>query len=554
MADKPVTREEKYLAYLTGDYTGELPKPITRKEKYLYELCLKGIGGEISPEEIKNAVNEYLEKNPVKPGATTEQARQIEQNKKDVASLKEDIANLSKGHFANSIEILKSSGVSVADIVDGRKHNLQWNISSGSAYRGFLISENIQSWINKKIIVKVTNNTDATLIVDNSHLKMLLSHGENWGSSINWYIGELNAYETKSFELTVEEKSYNKNDLWFVVGGQVSQGYGIVNISFELFVFDNKAQQELNADTLENLSVEQITEQITGDVTNILSQTNKIIDCYGDSLTQGAPVYGNLAYPAQLKLLVGDKYTVNQQGIGGNTVQDILARQGAYLAVVAPFTIPADSTPVDIVLTSSQDGRLIRWAQNDLATKVNPVYINGVEGTLTETTDDSDVYHYTFTRREKGNIVEIKRPTFLITSKSLDTKEDIQILWIGQNGAWNSEDELVEMFKAAINHMSGLQKRYICVGLSSGTKESRAVLERKMGIAFGNHYINIRDYLVKYGLNDAGISATEQDTQDILAGKVPTSLRADGVHLTADGYKVIAKVIHQRGKELGYWN
>lgn len=91
MADKPVTREEKYLAYLTGDYTGELPKPIMRKEKYLYELCLKGIGGEISPEEIKNAVNEYLEKNPVKPGATTEQAQQIEQNKTDVASLKEDI-------------------------------------------------------------------------------------------------------------------------------------------------------------------------------------------------------------------------------------------------------------------------------------------------------------------------------------------------------------------------------------------------------------------------------------------------------------------------------
>lgn len=64
MADKPVTREEKYLAYLTGDYKGGLPKPITRKERYLYELCLKGMGGEISPEEIKAAVNEYLEKNP----------------------------------------------------------------------------------------------------------------------------------------------------------------------------------------------------------------------------------------------------------------------------------------------------------------------------------------------------------------------------------------------------------------------------------------------------------------------------------------------------------
>lgn len=94
MADKPVTREEKYLAYLTGDYKGELPKPITRKEKYLYELCLKGIGGEISPEEIKNAVNEYLENNPVKPGATAEQAQQIEQNKTDIASLKTETGSL----------------------------------------------------------------------------------------------------------------------------------------------------------------------------------------------------------------------------------------------------------------------------------------------------------------------------------------------------------------------------------------------------------------------------------------------------------------------------
>lgn len=98
MADKPVTREEKYLAYLTGDYTGELPKPITRKEKYLYELCLKGIGGEISPEEIKAAVNEYLEKNPVKPGATTEQAQQIEQSKTDIALLKEDVKYFSDSY------------------------------------------------------------------------------------------------------------------------------------------------------------------------------------------------------------------------------------------------------------------------------------------------------------------------------------------------------------------------------------------------------------------------------------------------------------------------
>lgn len=115
MADKPVTREEKYLAYLTGDYKGELPKPITRKEKYLYELCLKGIGGEISPEEIKNAVNEYLEKNPVKPGATTEQAQQIEQNKTDIGSLKEDLSNKIAKFYASN-----QGGTHITDSDNGK--------------------------------------------------------------------------------------------------------------------------------------------------------------------------------------------------------------------------------------------------------------------------------------------------------------------------------------------------------------------------------------------------------------------------------------------------
>lgn len=45
---------------------------------------------------IQNMVNEYLEKNPVKPGATTEQVQQIEQNKTDIASLKEKTNSLNE--------------------------------------------------------------------------------------------------------------------------------------------------------------------------------------------------------------------------------------------------------------------------------------------------------------------------------------------------------------------------------------------------------------------------------------------------------------------------
>ena len=139
MADKPVTREEKYLAYLTVDYKVEIPKPITRKEKYLYELCLKGIGGEISPEEIKNAVNEYLEKNPVKPGATTEQAQQIEQNKTNIASLKEETSSL-KEDLDNKITKFYASNQGEAHITDsdnGKIHDMVlYGKSEQNQYKG----------------------------------------------------------------------------------------------------------------------------------------------------------------------------------------------------------------------------------------------------------------------------------------------------------------------------------------------------------------------------------------------------------------------------------
>ena len=67
------------------------------------------MGGEVSPEEIKSAVNEYLEKNPVKPGATTEQAQQIEQNKTDVASLKEETGSLKEDLDALVTQLPSSS-------------------------------------------------------------------------------------------------------------------------------------------------------------------------------------------------------------------------------------------------------------------------------------------------------------------------------------------------------------------------------------------------------------------------------------------------------------
>lgn len=63
-----VTRKEKYYHYaVTG--TGVIPDPVTREEQYLYYLCKnRGSGGDVTPEQIQQAVDNYLNENPVTSG------------------------------------------------------------------------------------------------------------------------------------------------------------------------------------------------------------------------------------------------------------------------------------------------------------------------------------------------------------------------------------------------------------------------------------------------------------------------------------------------------
>ena len=64
---KPITRKEAYMSYLTGN-TDQYPKdPITREEQYLFYLCKNGGigGGTVTPEQIQEAVDNYLDENGV---------------------------------------------------------------------------------------------------------------------------------------------------------------------------------------------------------------------------------------------------------------------------------------------------------------------------------------------------------------------------------------------------------------------------------------------------------------------------------------------------------
>jgi lysophospholipase L1-like esterase len=70
--------------------------------------------------------------------------------------------------------------------------------------------------------------------------------------------------------------------------------------------------------------------------------------------------------------------------------------------------------------------------------------------------------------------------------------------------------------------------------------------------AFGDCFLDVRKYLVNYGLVDAGITPTSQDLTDIAADVIPSSLRSDSTHFTAAGYTLVANFVSRAIRAKGW--
>lgn len=287
------------------------------------------------------------------------------------------------------------------------------------------------------------------------------------------------------------------------------------------------------------------------------------VNCWGDSLTRGVGVGNSYskAYPYVLHELLADRTVINC-GVGGENTISIASRQGGLPNIVKPFTIPADTSEVEIELTNiygNSSGVLLQGGsaldpETDkyvMTAQINPCTIQNIEGTLTYNNGK-----YYFSRSENGEAVIVSRPTPLITYAMNSMRDNINIIWIGTNGGYTTSTELIETIRAMIEYMNPINKKYIVIGihhLVSSVTETFDTIEKSMILAFGRHYINEREYMIEYGLSDAGITPTEEDTSAISQGKIPPSLLSDNVHYNVKGYNIIANLVNNRGKELGYW-
>ncbi len=315
----------------------------------------------------------------------------------------------------------------------------------------------------------------------------------------------------------------------------------------------------------------------------------KEIVCWGDSLT--APhnskdikgmvrrIIKGADYPEYLSEMLGDEYEIINGGVGGENTLTIMARQGAYPMKLAHDVIifKSDETMYETFIGNNDINAFISTYNNkpvtpllqcdwdkDSPAQINPCTISGKLFSLSsqakfwkENDKYKFKYNYFITPEDKWETTDTIKAGSIVNTYAMKNLRGkyANVFFIGQNGGFEDTADLIKQLRAMISYSKS--NRYIVLSFHTPNKQINSIIRMKemedsLQQAFGKHYINLREYMVKNGLADADLTPTKADKESIANGHVPTQLMTDGTHFTTVGYKEIATLVVQKMKELGY--
>lgn len=261
--------------------------------------------------------------------------------------------------------------------------------------------------------------------------------------------------------------------------------------------------------------------------------------CVGDSTTIGTENQNN-SYPAYLNELAN--FNIKTIGDEKITSSALLVKLGITPVYVDKLTIPASTTPTPIVFLN-QGGK----ANNELLKSqgsIDSVTINGVTGKITYRYEGNTLL---FTRDQPGEQTIIKSPTLIQVNNNIEPN-GILILYTGAYEE-SIKGSLVKYQKEIIQAFN--TDNYLVVSL---TQNDRNETNASLKAAHGDHYLDFKSYLLSSGLQDAGITPTAQDLQDIAENKVPTSLQVNEINGNDKYCQLLSKQILEKLTTLKYIN
>lgn len=301
------------------------------------------------------------------------------------------------------------------------------------------------------------------------------------------------------------------------------------------------------------------------------------IVCWGSSLAYGA--YGedkSIVNTIENHMMSDENYIpIVNMGVPRETSQTVMARAGAVDIVVSKkFTVPAGIEPVEITFTAKDKSKIspLRYGTSCDGGMTN-VTIAGLKGTLSVARDSAQRNEpkYYFTRNVEGEEIEIKKGDRIISESMTEYKSYIPIVCIGDCGEWEDIKDLIKQQQKIIDTCENKDK-FIIIGLFSAPvdidpemsekealaaqKKANEAFDKAMGKQWGDHYVNIREYLCSDEAIEKAkaqeIEITDQDMSNVKNKIVPDIFKYDADNLNGYAYDIIGDIVYDKLVELGY--
>lgn len=299
-------------------------------------------------------------------------------------------------------------------------------------------------------------------------------------------------------------------------------------------------------------------------------QEEKIVICWGDSLTEGMGMQsGKYAYPTVLQSLLGDGYAVWNGGYSGDTSYSIMARQGS-LSLTTKEDIAFGVGVNKVEIGTKRGGMGFMRSDGEELTRMN-VYAGLVSGNaallrvsplkiggktyqfgyslISGTSPDSD-FTLTLSRADASKALTIPAGTKVqLGGTDMSAQSDCEIILMGANDGGDM-GTVIDRYQAMIDYMQ--HDHYLAV-VPYWTHDYDEAFSK----AFGEKAVFFGEEIAKRGLDELGITPTSVDSGMMNKKMVPVSLRYENrpaeVHLNEYGYKMLATILYERGQQLGYW-
>lgn len=267
------------------------------------------------------------------------------------------------------------------------------------------------------------------------------------------------------------------------------------------------------------------------------------IVCFGDSMTQTTDE--KTAYPDVLRELSACE--VMNYGVSSENTSMIAMREGGLPVTTGATVIPAEPELIPIFLDAENGDPIYYLEFGDGG--INPCSIDGIEGKISKLNGA-----YYFKRSEKGSRTVIEDGTLFTTYAMNDkNEEDILILFTGTNDNPSKKNifDIIKKQRDMIEYYG--TSKYLVIGLTfSGTMSDLGTVNEILANEYEDHFLDLRSYLINYGLADAGITPTSTDRDYISKGKIPSSLMRDYVHGNRHFNRLLAEQVYRRLQYLGY--